>query len=179
MKITYFHLIQCTEDSYILSCLAAYFVLQSKQKRNTRKAKDKARDKKPDVMVQDKTEVDGPFGKGNDYMAEVPRQVLGKSDLLEEISDSLESVIHLDSEDRSASPVNWYTDTSEVHPSVEAGCSGLIGLSGLQNGTAGRTSASMMDDSSSTCSTNSIGSVVFGVHGGFSFTQKKQKLPSR
>ncbi|KAM3375855.1 hypothetical protein BC332_15584 [Capsicum chinense] len=59
-------------------------------------------------------------------MAEVPGQVLGKPGVLEEISDisdSIDSVNHPDSEDRDASPVNWDTDTSEVHQSVEAGCS--------------------------------------------------------
>ncbi|XP_049373162.1 TNF receptor-associated factor homolog 1a-like isoform X3 [Solanum verrucosum] len=156
---------------------------QSKQKRNIRKAKDKERDEKPDVMVHDKTEVDGPIGEGNEYMAEVPGQVLGKSDVLEEvsdISDSIDSIIHPDSEDRNASPVNWDTDSSEVHPSVEAGCSRLIGLSASQNVIAGRISPSMMDDSSSTCSTDSIVSVVInGTHRGFPLIQKNQKLPSR
>lgn len=133
-------------------------------------------------MVQGKTEVDGPV-EGNKYVAEVPGQVLGKSDVLEEISDisdSIDSVIHPDSEDTTSSPVNWDTDTSEVHPSVEAGCSGLIGLSASQNGIAGRISPSMMDDSSSTCSTDSIASVVInGTQRAFSLTQKNQKLPSR
>ncbi|KAJ8543506.1 hypothetical protein K7X08_006029 [Anisodus acutangulus] len=155
---------------------------QSKQKRNIRKAKDEEREK-PDIMEQDKTEVDGPVGEGNEYMTEVPGQVLGKPDVLEEISDisdSIDSVFYPDSEDRDASPVNWDTDTSEVHPSVETGCSGLIGLSASQNGIAGRRSPSIMDDSSSTCSTDSIASVVInGTHRGFSLCQKNQKLPSR
>ncbi|KAL3334704.1 hypothetical protein AABB24_031099 [Solanum stoloniferum] len=156
---------------------------KKKQKRNTRKAKDKERDEKPDVMVHDKTEVDGPIGEGNEYTAEVPGQVLGKSDVLEEvsdISDSIDSIIHPDSEDRNASPVNWDTDSSEVHPSVEAGCSRLIGLSASQNVIVGRRSPSMMDDSSSTCSTDSIVSVVTnGTHRGFPLIQENQKLPSR
>ncbi|KAK6786859.1 hypothetical protein RDI58_015384 [Solanum bulbocastanum] len=156
---------------------------KKKQKRNIRKAKDKERDEKPDVMVHDKTEVDGSIGEGNEYMAEVPGQVLGKSDVLEEvsdISDSIDSIIHPDSEDRNASPVNWDTDSSEVHPSVEAGCSRLIGLSASQNVIVGRRSPSMMDDSSSTCSTDSIVSVVInGTHRGFPLIQKNQKLPSR
>ncbi|KAF3631818.1 MATH domain-containing protein [Capsicum annuum] len=57
---------------------------------------------------------------------QVPGQVLGKPGVLEEISDisdSIDSVNHPDSEDRDASPVNWDTNTSEVHQSVEAGCS--------------------------------------------------------
>ncbi|TMW96306.1 hypothetical protein EJD97_007593 [Solanum chilense] len=156
---------------------------QSKQKRNIRKAKDKERNEKSDVMVHDKIEVDGPIGEGNEYMAEMPGQVLGKSDVLGEvsdISDSIDSIIHPDSEDRNASPVNWDTDTSEVHPSVEAGSSRLIGLPALQNVIAGRISPSMMDDSSSTCSTDSIVSVVInGTHRGFPLIQKNQKLPSR
>lgn len=134
-------------------------------------------------MVHDKIEVDGPIGEGNEYMAEMPGQVLGKSDVLGEvsdISDSIDSIIHPDSEDRNASPVNWDTDTSEVHPSVEAGSSRLIGLPASQNVIAGRISPSMMDDSSSTCSTDSIVSVVInGTHRGFPLIQKNQKLPSR
>ncbi|PHT45285.1 MATH domain-containing protein [Capsicum baccatum] len=129
--------IQRIEDSYILSCLVAYFVLQSKRKRNIRKAK-------------------------------------GVLEEISDISDSIDSVNHPDSEDRDASPVNWDTDTSEVHPSVEAGCSAS------KNGIAGRISPSIMDDSSSTCSPDSIASIVInGSHRGFSLTQKNQKLPSR
>ncbi|XP_059298963.1 TNF receptor-associated factor homolog 1a-like isoform X3 [Lycium ferocissimum] len=156
---------------------------KKKQKRNIRKAKDKERDEKPDVMEQDKTEVDGPVDEGNEYMTEVPEQVLGKPDVLEEISDnsdSIDCVIHPDSDDRDASPVNWDTDTSEVHSSVEAGCSGLISLAASQKGIAGRRSPSKMDDSSSTCSTDSSASVVLnGTHGGTSLRQKNQKLPNR
>ncbi|MCD9637926.1 hypothetical protein HAX54_021477 [Datura stramonium] len=105
-----------------------------KQKRNIRKIKDKERDEKPDVVKQDKINLDGPIGEGNEYMAEVPGQLLGKPDILEETAESIDCVIHPDSEDRDESPFNWDTDTSEVHPSVEAGCSGLIGLSASQHG---------------------------------------------
>uniref|UniRef100_A0A5B6Z5F8 MATH domain-containing protein n=1 Tax=Davidia involucrata TaxID=16924 RepID=A0A5B6Z5F8_DAVIN len=90
-------------------------------------------------------------------------------------------MLQLDSEDRDVSPVNWDTDTSEVHPHTEASSSGVSGLSSIQNGIGERKSASVMDDSSSTCSTDSVPSVVMnGPYKGNSIpSQKSQKTPNR
>ena len=75
-----------------------------------------------------------------------------------DISDSEECIPEIlppDLEDRDVSPGNWDTDTSEMHPPTEASSSGISGLSSVQNGTEGR-SSSAVDDSSSTCSSDSV-----------------------
>lgn len=100
-----------------------------------------------------------------------------------DVSDSVDcvpEVNHPDFEDRGASPVNWDTDTSEMHPSTEeTSCRGLNGLSAAQNGISGR-NLSVMDDSSSTCSTDSAPSVAMNApYRGTSSNHKNQKSPSR
>ncbi|XP_016491806.2 TNF receptor-associated factor homolog 1a isoform X1 [Nicotiana tabacum] len=159
---------------------------QAKQKRNNHKVKDKGVDEKPGSMELYKIDQDGPTGEGNEYINEEREAVLGKPDILEAVSDVSDSidcvpeVINPDSEDRDASPVNWDTDSSEVHPSTETSCSGLSDLSAVQNGLAGRRSPSVMDDSSSTCSTDSIPSVVSnGPCRWTSSNRKNQKSPNR
>ena len=101
-----------------------------------------------------------------------------------DVSDSVDGVAEVpqpDSEDRDASPVNWDTDTSEVHPPTEPSSSGISGLSSVQNGISEKKNPSVMDDSSSTCSTDSVPSVVMnGPYKGNSFSNyKTQKSPSR
>ncbi|KAJ8531485.1 hypothetical protein K7X08_026919 [Anisodus acutangulus] len=156
---------------------------QAKQKRNNNKIKDKGIDEKSAAVELYKIDQDGPICDGNEYMNEEPEPVLGKPDVLEAVSDVSDSidcvpeVINPDSDDRDASPVNWDTDSSEVHPSTETSCSGLSDLSAVQNGLAGRRSP-VMDDSSSTCSTDSIPSVVSNGPW-MSSNHKKQKSPSR
>ncbi|XP_059318537.1 TNF receptor-associated factor homolog 1b-like isoform X2 [Lycium ferocissimum] len=153
---------------------------QGKQKKNNRKTKDKGRDEKTCVIEQEKSERDG-----NDYEIEEPEAAPEKPDMLEDVSDVSDSVDcvpevnHPDFEDRGASPVNWETDTSEVHPLTETRCSGLNSLSAAQNGISGR-SLSVMDDSSSTCSTDSAPSgAMNGPYRGTSSNHKNQKSPSR
>lgn len=110
-----------------------------------------------------------------------------KADIVEDVSDVSDSadgvaeVPQPDSEDRDASPVNWDTDTSEIHPPTEPSSSGISGLSSVQNGVSEKKSPSLMDDSSSTCSTDSVPSVVMnGPYKGNSFSNyKTQKSPSR
>lgn len=98
-----------------------------------------------------------------------------------DVSDSVDcvpEVNHPDIEDRGASPVNWDTDTSEMHPSTETSCRGSNGLSAAQNGISGR-NLYVMDDSSSTCSTDSAPSVAMNApHRGTSSYHKNQKSPS-
>ncbi|XP_060188811.1 TNF receptor-associated factor homolog 1a-like isoform X1 [Lycium barbarum] len=156
---------------------------QAKQKRNNQKIKDKVIDEKSAAAELYKTDQDGPICDGT-YMNEEPEVVHERPDVLEAVSDVSDSidcvpeVINPDSDDRDASPVNWDTDSSEVHPSTETSCSGLSDLSAVQNGLAGRRSPSVMDDSSSTCSTDSIPSVV--LNGPWTpSNHKKQKSPSR
>ncbi|GMI70454.1 Tumor necrosis factor Receptor-Associated Factor 1b [Hibiscus trionum] len=141
---------------------------QAKQKRNNRKNKDKAI-----VAAQDEKEAS--------VMGE-EQQVPEKVDV-SDVSDSVDAsteVPQLDSEDRDTSPVNWDTDTSEIHPPAEACTRGISGLSCVQNGVADKTSPSIMDDSSSTCSTDSVPSVVMnGPYKGNSFSNHNKKTLSR
>ncbi|KAI3459470.1 hypothetical protein Pfo_016133 [Paulownia fortunei] len=157
---------------------------QGKQKRNNRKGKDKGRDDKTSSTVQDKIEQDSPTAERKDLAAE-PEIVLAKSEAVEDVSDVSDSVdcvpeiLPPDSEDRDVSPVNWDTDTSEVHPPIEASSSGISVLSGVQNEIGGR-SPSVVDDSSSTCSSDSVPSVVMSVpHNGNSRYYKNKKSPTR
>ncbi|GFZ08764.1 TRAF-like superfamily protein [Actinidia rufa] len=157
---------------------------QGKQKKNNRKGKDKGRDDKP-VVVKDRLQQESPPDeRDDDFMTEEVESVLEKLETLEDISDVSDSVDGLseilppDSEDRDVSPVNWDTDTLEIHPPTEASSSGVSGHSAVQNGMRERNSP---DDSSSTCSTDSVLSVVMNVsHKGNSLpNQKFQKSPSR
>ncbi|KAL1060049.1 hypothetical protein V6Z11_1Z130300 [Gossypium hirsutum] len=143
----------------------------AKQKRNNRKSKDKGREEKAfDASM----------------MVEV-RLVPEKSYLPDDVSDVSEAVdcgieaLQPDSEDRCASPVGWDTDTSEVHPPTEASSSGISSLSCMQNEVADKRSPSTMDDSSSTCSTDSVPSVVTNVSykGNLYSNNQNKKSPSR
>ncbi|CAN4120467.1 unnamed protein product [Withania somnifera] len=141
--------------------------------------------KKTCIIEQEKTEQDGCIVDGNDYENEEPEAAVGKPDMLEDVSDVSDSVDcvpevnHPDFEDRAASPVNWDTDTSEMQPSTETSCSGLNGLSAAQNGSS-RRSLSVMDDSSSACSTDSAPSVAMNMpYRGTSSNHKNQRSPNR
>ncbi|XP_010326744.1 TNF receptor-associated factor homolog 1b-like isoform X2 [Solanum lycopersicum] len=158
---------------------------QGKQKKNNRKKKDKGRDGKTCIIEQEKAERDGCILDGNDYETEEPEAALEKPDMLENgsyVSDSVDcvpEVNHPDFEDRGACPVNWDTDTFEMHPSTEISFCGLSGLSAAQNGISGR-SPPVIDDSSSTCSTDSVPSVAMNApYRGTSLNHKNQKSPSR
>ncbi|VVA16022.1 PREDICTED: MATH [Prunus dulcis] len=161
--------------------------LQAKQKRNNRKGKDKGREERPDIPVQEKQEEENPTEEMKDYTRDEEQPELEKPETLDDVSDVSDSVDGVtevpqpDSEDRDAGPINWDTDTSEVHPPTEASSSGISGLSSVQNGVSERKSPSVMDDSSSTCSTDSVPSVVMnGPYKGNSFSNyKNQKSPSR
>lgn len=138
------------------------------KKRNNRKGKDhKGRDEKPDVQDTYQEEIPMVSDERKGFV------VLENSNTLEDISDesdTFESVAEtprIDSEEREASPVNWDTDTSEVHPPTEIGSS-------LQNERVDKKTPSLIDDSSSTCSTDSVPSVVtVGPY------YKRHKSPSR
>ncbi|XP_071938042.1 TNF receptor-associated factor homolog 1a-like [Coffea arabica] len=154
---------------------------QGKQKRNNRKVKDKMRDEKSSMLVQDKAEEDILTDERKGYTTEEPEMVLEKPDGIEDVSDVSDSAdcapetLQPDSEDRDTSPVNWDTDTSEVHPPTEAPC-----LLAVQNGMGERRGTSVMDDSSSTCSTDSAPSVIAnGSYKGNPSSSNYQKSPSR
>lgn len=161
---------------------------QAKQKRLNRKAKDKERDERHGATEQDKHEEENTVDEKEDFIPEDVSPALEKPDVLEDVSDTSDladgasEVIQPDSDEIDASPVNWDTDASEVHPPTEASSSGVSGLSPVQNGIVEKRSPSMMDDSSSTCSTDSVPSVgVSGPYKGNSFSSnhKHQRSPSR
>ncbi|GAB2294542.1 hypothetical protein Dimus_028746 [Dionaea muscipula] len=156
---------------------------QGKQKRNSRKGKDKAKDEII-LMVQDKQLYDNPVDEKT--LVELETR-LDKDDTLEDASDISDSVDgaadvhHPDSDDRDASPVNWDADTSEVHPLADTSGREVGGsISTVSNG-IGKRSSSVMDDSSSTTSTDSASSVApNGSYRGNSFTNSiGQKSPIR
>ncbi|XP_073277089.1 TNF receptor-associated factor homolog 1a-like isoform X2 [Primulina huaijiensis] len=138
---------------------------QGKQKRNTRKGKDKVKDDKPEPNALEKAEEDDPTAEKKDILNSDPAATLETFDAAEDISDVSDSVdyvpelLRLDSADREASPVNWEANISGVHPPSEGSSSEHGRLSRAQNGIEGSI-LSMVDDSSSTCSTESIPSTV-------------------
>lgn len=152
--------------------------MQGKQKRNNRKGKDKAREAKP--VVEEKRQQESRTDERKDFLSEVAEVVLENPDTIDDVSDMSDSV-DCATEDRESSPINWDTDTSEVHhPPTEASSSVINSLLSVQNG-GERKSPSLRDDSSSTCSTESLPSVVTnGSYKGNSLPNKKtQKSPSR
>ncbi|WCJ23959.1 TRAF-like superfamily protein [Euphorbia peplus] len=157
---------------------------QAKQKRNNRKGKEKGRDERT-ILDKYQDEVPSSDKKDSEMVEEQP--VEEKPDALEDVSDVSDSmdgvtdILQPDSEDRDASPVNWDTDASEAHPPTEASSSGISGLSSIANGISEKRSTSAMDDSSSTCSTDSVPSVITnGSYKGSSHSNYQYvKSPSR
>ncbi|XXG77664.1 hypothetical protein AAC387_Pa08g1773 [Persea americana] len=160
---------------------------QSKQKRSGRKGKDRAKDEKFSVIGQDTNQRESPSGKRTigDISMKQGRSVLEKPIALEDISDASDTdddvaeTLQCDLEDRDGSLVSWDTETSAIHTSIEV--SGSTSSLPVQNGVIEKKSPSIMDDSSSTCSTDSVPSVVMnGPYKGNSFPSNKcQTSPSR
>ncbi|KAI9119563.1 hypothetical protein K1719_009439 [Acacia pycnantha] len=162
---------------------------QAKQKRNNRKGKDKGREEGPMVFVHDKYQEDNPADEEKDSNMEEVQTVAEKPDALEDVSDasdSLDGAVEVpppDSEDREASPVNWDTDALEVHHPNEARSNGICGLSSSQNDNemAEKRSGSLVDDSSSTCSSDSLPSMTMNgpIKGNSYPNNKVYKSPTR
>lgn len=132
---------------------------------------------------QEDTAVDEEMGS-NMEEAQTHSDKLDAAEDVSDVSDSVDGVSEIlqpDSEDRDASPVNWDTDTSEVHPPTEASNIGIGVVSSRLNGMPDKRSSSVIDDSSSTCSTDSLPSVVMNdLYKGNTFSNYKvQKSPSR
>lgn len=138
---------------------------QGKQKRNNRKGKDKGRDDNAIANALDKLQL-GSVEENKDSMTEKLKSELENPETFEDVSDASDTddrvaeVLHPDSEERESSPVNWDTDTSEVLPPTEASGGGTSVLSSVQNGIRKSNGLFAFDDSSSTCSTDSVPSVV-------------------
>ncbi|CAN1128842.1 TNF receptor-associated factor homolog 1b [Linum perenne] len=160
---------------------------QAKQKRNNRKGKEKVKEERPIAATLDNHQEENASNGKQITLKDEVQPLDEKPDVPEDVSDVSDSIdgageaLQLDSEDRDASPVNWDTDTSEVHLPAEDCSSGVSGLSSVANGTAEKRSVSAMDDSSSTCSTDSLPSVVMnGSYKGSSFSNYHcDKSPSR
>ncbi|KAK7278499.1 hypothetical protein RJT34_23529 [Clitoria ternatea] len=159
---------------------------QAKQKRNNRKGKDKGREERTTVSVHYKNQ-DNVVDEKKDSNVDEVQTLSEKPDVMEDVSDVSDSVdgvaetLQPDSEDRDASPVNWDTDASEVHPLTDANNNSIGGVSSIQNGMSEKRINLVIDDSSSTCSTDSLPSVVINdPYKGNSFSNYKvQKSPSR
>lgn len=174
-----------SSTSEIMLCIFIYSTFQGKQKRNNRKGKDKGMDDMLDAP--DKPLQESPDDEIKDFRTDVAEPVPENPDTLENVSDVSDSVdfapemLQPDSEDRDASPANWDTDTLEIHPATEASSGGLSGLSSIRNGRRDGNSTSAVDDSSSTCSTDSVPSVVTNgpYKGSLHQNHRSQHSPSR
>ncbi|XP_062204750.1 TNF receptor-associated factor homolog 1a-like [Phragmites australis] len=131
---------------------------QAKQKKNSRKS-NKGKNGKSDMISKEILMDSSPsddiilddFSRQAEEMssnADNPEEVSDTSDNRDDNSDTL----HVDIEDRESSPVNWETDASETQTTVPE--SGEV-----QNDQAGKRT-SFVDDSSSTCSSDSVPSVI-------------------
>ncbi|XP_047309209.1 TNF receptor-associated factor homolog 1a-like [Impatiens glandulifera] len=143
---------------------------QAKQKRNGRKGKDnKGKDEKTNLVVGDDTIPEGsatPDDRTEEEQDRFEKPIITVDDVLD-LSDSLDCVtetLQPDSDERESSPVCWDTDTSEIRPpSAESMRSEISVLESNQTGKGERKIPSAMYDSSSTCSTDSVPSVVRNV----------------
>ncbi|XP_020587073.1 LOW QUALITY PROTEIN: MATH domain-containing protein At5g43560-like, partial [Phalaenopsis equestris] len=130
---------------------------QSKQKRNNRKNKEKQKDLKSDSIFIDKKQEEKSLTEiTSTELSLNPRKILNEridtredaSDLSYNGDDAAEP-LYPDLEDQDRSPRNWDMDESEIHPFMEAGA---IETS---NSRPEKTNIGL-DDSSSTCSTDSV-----------------------
>ncbi|XP_010475082.1 PREDICTED: MATH domain-containing protein At5g43560-like [Camelina sativa] len=159
---------------------------QAKQKRNKNKGKDKRKEEKVSFATHEKDLGENQNdGEEKDSVIETAQSSAEKPDTLGDVSDISDSVdgsadiLQPDLEDRDISPVHWDTDAVEIHPPSSGGSSRGRGISiSTPNGTAERKSLSTMDDSSSTCSNDSIRSgVTNGSYQGNTF--RNQKSPNK
>ncbi|XP_008794034.2 TNF receptor-associated factor homolog 1b isoform X2 [Phoenix dactylifera] len=154
---------------------------QGKQKRNNRKGKDRGRDEKSDAIVQEKLQQQNPSDERglDDFPSKKTESVIEKIDTLEDASDvsngdEVAEILQPDLDDRANSTINWDTDASEIRPPMEATSSEV------QNGQTDKRNPSVMDDSSSTCSTDSVPSIVMnGPYKASTLPIKSQASPSR
>ncbi|KAH7661278.1 putative coiled-coil protein [Dioscorea alata] len=153
---------------------------QGKQKRSSRKGKDKGRD---DGMILSK-HIQGNQSDertSEDFSSKQDKSVLEKIDRLEDASDvsdvgdDASGTLQPDLDERDGNTVNCDTDTSEIQAVVD------VTNFDVQIGQLEKRNLSIVDDSSSTCSTDSVPSVVMnGPNKGNSLTNKKGRTsPNR
>lgn len=158
--------------------MCAIFLLQAKQKRNSRKVKDRTKDEKSDMLVQDKNQKQRPCDEN--LLEELSsKQGLGvrpgNTSDTSNTEDDVAEIVQPDLDDGDCSPLNWDADALEVHSSVQP-CNFV-----MQNGQSEKRTTSVVDDSSSTCSSDSILSVVpNGSHrGNYRQNSRSQTPPNR
>ncbi|RWW74291.1 hypothetical protein BHE74_00017777 [Ensete ventricosum] len=168
---------------------------QAKQKRNSRKAKERVKDERCN-QVPERLQLETPLEErisDSFLQQEIPseerisdsfpsgqvelvNEKIGTLEDASDVSDAGDDVIEVvqpGSNDRDSSPINWDIDTSETHLATEAS------VSDVQNGQSEKRSQSAMDDSSSTCSTDSVPSVTMsGPYKGSSL-QSNNNIQSR
>ncbi|TVU49317.1 hypothetical protein EJB05_00625 [Eragrostis curvula] len=140
---------------------------QAKQKKNSRKS-SKGKNGKTDLISKEIL-MDSSASDVLDEFSRQGEEISSNADNPEDVSDISDSrddnsdALHVDIEDRESSPVNWETDASETQATVtESG--------EMQNDQAGKRT-SFVDDSSSTCSSDSVPSVILnGSHTGGAWT---------
>uniref|UniRef100_A0A804N4Y0 TRAF-like superfamily protein n=1 Tax=Zea mays TaxID=4577 RepID=A0A804N4Y0_MAIZE len=129
---------------------------QAKQKKNSRKG-NKGKSGKSNInkeIIMDHSHSDDRIL--DDFCGQIEEMPLN-ADNPEEVSDISDSrddnsdMLHVDIEDRESSPVNWEIDASETQTTIP-------GSSEVQNDHAGKRT-STVDDSSSSCSSDSVPSV--------------------
>ncbi|KAG0521541.1 hypothetical protein BDA96_08G169900 [Sorghum bicolor] len=125
---------------------------QAKQKKNSRKS-NKGKSGKSDINKEILMDSSPSDDRILDDFSGQTEEMSSNADNPEEVSDISDSrddnsdVLHVDIEDRESSPVNWETD-AETQATVP-------GSSEVQNDHAGKRT-STVDDSSSTCSSDSV-----------------------
>lgn len=146
---------------------------QAKQRRNSRKVKDRAKDEKPDITIHDKHREQSPSDESivEEYSLKqevgAPGNASDTSDTVDDVAETIQPDL-----DKDCNLANWDTDASELAPTPE-----FV----IRNGQTERRAPSVVDDSSSTCSTDSIPSIVMnGSYKGISFQKSRsQTLPKR
>ncbi|XP_040385315.1 TNF receptor-associated factor homolog 1a-like isoform X2 [Oryza brachyantha] len=133
---------------------------QAKQKKNSRK-NNKGKSEQADIK-EIVIESSLPDDRILDDLSSQAEEITSNADNPEEVSDISDNrddsceLLHNDLEDSESSPVNWETDASETQATVPEGVE-------MQNENAGK--RTFVDDSSSTCSSDSVPSVILNTGG--------------
>ncbi|XP_072988386.1 TNF receptor-associated factor homolog 1a-like isoform X1 [Typha latifolia] len=154
--------------------------LQTKQKRNSRKAKGKGRDEMSHSSNRENFQ--GPSDEINidDFCPKEDEPTIAKVNTAEDasvVSDNgadITEVLQIDPDEGDSSSINWESDIQEIESAIKA--SGVI-VQVKQT----KKGSPFIDDSSSTCSTDSIPSVVMNgpSKGSTSINNKIQAPPNR
>ncbi|KAH9297928.1 hypothetical protein KI387_029610, partial [Taxus chinensis] len=163
---------------------------QAKQRRSSRKEKDRARNDKVEMNVQHQHQREVLSGIRNldissSKESSLPvMEILGTPDDgdLSRLykTDNVVGIIGPETEDGDVSRVDWDRDSSEMQQDMEASFSGAVSVP-AQSVRIGRKQRPALDDSSSTCSTDSLASVAMNgsYKGSSSFSSKCDSFPTR